>query len=123
MRFTNVPGRIPTANSSRGFRAIEPPSSGKPQINILEWDFNRSGPSLDDFHYFRPHLALLEKQMMDWKPLTVRDLFIPGYKDRFTWYTAYFGLFIGLFALLSLVLSAAQLVVTVKAWKDPIPLA
>jgi hypothetical protein len=116
-RFTNIPGRLSPTAAVRGFRAIEPTSSGKLQINILEWDRR---PSLDDFQYFRPHIALLEKQMMDWKPLTIRDLFIPGYKDRFTWYTAYFGLFIGLFALFSLLLSAAQLAVMVIAWKNPV---
>jgi hypothetical protein len=107
-------------SSNRGYRAIEPRSSITFQINIWEWDPNRNHPSLDDFHYFRPHMALLEKQMMEWKPITVRDLFIPAYKDRFTWYTAYFGLFIGLFALLSIFLSAAQLAVMVKAWKQPV---
>jgi hypothetical protein len=120
VQYTNMPGRIHQPDSKVGYRSIAPAPAGKHMINILQWESTHETPSTDHFEYFRPHLCSVVREMMDWKPITFSDLFIPGYRDRFTWYTAYFGVFVGIFALLSVFLSAAQLGVMVIAWKHPV---
>jgi hypothetical protein len=71
------------------------------EIRILEWydDVRGEGPMLSHFEYYRPHLALLAKQMSKWKPQRRRDLLQPGYTDKFTYYSTMFGIGIGLLGL------------------------
>jgi hypothetical protein len=72
---------------------------------------------LKEFHYYRPRLAYLQEQMKAWRPRKFSELFIPGYYDRLTWFTAIFGLVFGIIATLSLVTSIIQVVFAVLAWK------
>jgi hypothetical protein len=59
----------------------------------------------------------LQEQMRTWRPRRFSELFIPGYYDRLTWFTAIFGLVFGVIATLSLVTSVIQVVFAVMAWK------
>jgi hypothetical protein len=72
---------------------------------------------LKEFHYYRTRLAYLQEQMKAWRPRKFSELFIPGYYDRLTWFTAIFGLVFGIIATLSLVTSIIQVVFAVLAWK------
>jgi hypothetical protein len=85
------------------------------------WEYYDSRASgivhLKDFHYYRPRLAYLQEQMKAWRPRKFSELFIPGYYDRLTWFTAIFGLVFGTIATLSLVTSILQVVFAVLAWK------
>jgi len=127
VKFTNNPYEDAAAADSRPARRRGRwPSTESIQldrrrvINILQWEVYGSIPTVDSFHHFRSHIVLLEKKMMDWHPQTIRDLFSPGYRDRFTFYTAYFGLFIALFAALTLILVTLQLIISSLAWKFPV---
>ena len=51
--------------------------------------------------------------MRAWKPRTIRELFTPGYYDRFTWFTAIFGFAIVVIASLSPIVSVLQLGIVV----------
>jgi hypothetical protein len=92
-------------------------SAGKRTVNIWTWDNQLEKATLEHFRFYTPHLAVLQAQMSDWKPRTFRDLFVPGYKDRFTWFTAFFGLGIGIIGILSLVASIIQIAIAVVALK------
>ena len=74
-------------------------------------------PELQDFSIFRPHLALLQLRMRDWKPRTFSELVKPAYYDRLGWYTAIFGVVFGVLGALSLIVSGVQLGVAVVALK------
>ena len=50
--------------------------------------------SLNRFPYFHRHLHILRNEMNEWKPNRKWDFRIPGYRDRFAWYTTWFGLII-----------------------------
>jgi quinol-cytochrome oxidoreductase complex cytochrome b subunit len=80
-------------------------------------------PSLDDFVLFGGRLETLQRQMRDWRPRRIRDLFTPGYGDRFTWYTQMFFLAIGVIGLFGLILSVVQTVYAIFAYKDSVELA
>jgi len=72
-------------------------------------------PELQDFTVFRPHLALLQQRMRDWKPRTFSELTCPAYYDRFGWYTAIFGVVFGVLGALSLIVSGIQLAYAIVA--------
>ena len=72
---------------------------------------------LREFNYYRARLAYLQEQMRTWRPRRFSELFIPGYYDRLTWFTAIFGLVFGVIATLSLATSVIQVVFAVLAWK------
>ena len=78
------------------------------------------GTQLRDFPGYGPHLAYLQEKMQSWKPKTFSELLIPGYFDRLTWFTAAFGLFLGLIGVMSLLTSIIQLCLMIAAWKQPI---
>ena len=59
-------------------------------MNIVEWDEGRS-PTLTHFPYFKTRLATLLREMNEWRPENVSDLWIPAYSDRFIFYTTIFG--------------------------------
>ena len=92
---------------------------GKPVGEVasrLPYEFQYTqdaGVHLRDYRVFRPHLAYLRERMKAWKPRTFQELFIPGYYDRLTWFTAIFGLVFGIIGTLSLVASVVQIWLTV----------
>jgi hypothetical protein len=51
--------------------------------------------------------------MRVWKPRTVRELFIPGYYDRFAWFVAIFGITFGVIASLGLIANIVQIAIAV----------
>jgi hypothetical protein len=64
------------------------------------------------FHHYRGHFALVDKQMSEWKPRTFRELFIPGYKDRFTWQATWISLGFASLGVLILICSVWQTVMS-----------
>jgi hypothetical protein len=75
---------------------------------------------LGDFPAFRFHLAYIQERMQQWKPRKFSELFIPGYFDRLSWFTAVFGLVFGVIGALSLVTSILQVGLAIAAWKNPV---
>ena len=60
------------------------------------------------FPILGPRLANLKETMRSWRPRRKRDLFKPGYADRFTYYTQLFALFIAIIGALGVILSIVQ---------------
>jgi hypothetical protein len=90
-----------------------------PDVEIPEWDdfaYRTRGPILQDFDYYRPHLASLLDQMREWKPRLKRELLIPGYRDRVTYYSAYFGIVIGILRLIGVISAIIAAVFTILLW-------
>jgi len=91
------------------------------QVIILDWKTSfKEGrsPMLRNFQQYRGHFALLHQQMLNWKPEKRSDLFQPGYKDRFLWYSTIFGGVIALLGLVSIItsiISAATGIVQMNA--------
>ena len=75
--------------------------------DAIEWG---NIPRLEDFVLFRPRLDELQREMNDWRPQNVSDLFRRGYKDPLTWYGFWFATIVGTIGILSLGVSIAQLV-------------
>jgi hypothetical protein len=73
--------------------------------DALEWG---NIPRLEDFHLLRPRLSELQREMNEWRPQTIGDLFKRGYKDPLTWYGFWFAAFVGIIGILSLGVSIAQ---------------
>jgi hypothetical protein len=70
---------------------------------------------LRHFQHYRPHLAFVQQQMAQWKPRNFSELFTATYHDRLTWFTAVFGVAIGILGALSLVTSFVQMIVALVA--------
>jgi len=91
-----------------------PAAEGK--IRIMKWydsAVRGEGPLLSHFKYYRPHLALLMKQMSKWKPQRRGDLLQAGYNDRFMYYSTLFGVGIGILGLAGVI---STIIGTVLAW-------
>jgi hypothetical protein len=69
----------------------------------LVWRFSRN-----DFRYFGGRLRTIHEEMQAWRPQSFRHLFKPAYKDRFSYYTQMFALFIAVIGLVGIVLSIIQ---------------
>jgi hypothetical protein len=69
---------------------------------FLDDRFGGRFPGLRDFEIFGDRIAHILLRMEDWKPRTFRELFIYGYKGRFEWWVAMFGIFVGVVSLLIL---------------------
>jgi hypothetical protein len=69
-------------------------------------------PRLEDFQLMRRRLYELQKQMNDWRPQGVRDLFKKGYKDPLTWYGFIFAISFGLIGILGLAVAIVQTAAT-----------
>jgi hypothetical protein len=85
-------------------------------IRIINWYdpvARGEAPLLSHFEYYRPHLALLMKQMNEWKPQRRGDLLQPGYHDRFTYYSTMFGVWVGVLGLVGVI---STIIGTVVAW-------
>jgi len=76
-------------------------------VYLSTWHGSR--PMYEDFNYYRPHLALLQKEMSEWKPQRLRDLLTPGYKDRFWWYTTWGAITLGT---ISIITSIVQTIIS-----------
>lgn len=109
-------------------RLIENPQQDKTlkdigdAVMIIMWD--RSLMS-SQFLLFREHLNILQKEMSEWRPRTLRDYFNPGYTDRFTWWTSrlgfYFallGVLFGCLAALGVLLSIIQTAYTILSYHN-----
>ena len=55
--------------------------------------------------------------MNEWKPQRFRQLLIPGYKDRFLWWTTVFAIGIGLLGVFGVITSIVQTILTFEAYK------
>lgn len=75
--------------------------------DALEWG---NIPRLEDFILLRPRLFELQKEMNDWRPQRVSELFRRGYKDPLTWYGFWFAFIVGSLGTLSLAVSITQTV-------------
>ena len=64
---------------------------------------------LERFPHFAGRMVHLLESMENWKPKTFRELFIPGYVDRTSWWIAMFGIFFGFMSVLGLVLNGYQI--------------
>jgi len=64
---------------------------------------------LNRFRHFRDQISYLREQMRVWKPRTLREMFVPGYYDRFAWFVAIFGMVFGIIASLGLLGSVVQI--------------
>jgi hypothetical protein len=67
-------------------------------------------PRLEDFVLLRPRLSELQREMNEWRPQRMKDLFRRGYKDPLTWYGFWFAAIIGSIGILSLGISITSLV-------------
>jgi hypothetical protein len=75
---------------------------------------------LKRFRHFRNQLGYLREQMRAWKPRTVREMFVPGYYDRFAWFVAIFGMAFGIIASLGLVAQMVQIALAVVQLQGPV---
>ena len=86
-----------------------PPGDKREKGRVFVWYDERIEkkriPLLADFSRYRGNLATLLHELEEWKPYTFLQLFKRGYKDRFTWYTAIFGIIIALLGITSIVTS------------------
>jgi hypothetical protein len=64
---------------------------------------------LNRFRHFRDWISYLRDQIRVWKPRTWREMFVPGYYDRFAWFVAIFGMVFGFIASLGLLASIVQI--------------
>ena len=67
-------------------------------------------PRLEDFVLLRPRLFELQREMNEWRPQRMKDLFRRGYKDPLTWYGFWFAAIIGSIGILSLGISITSLI-------------
>lgn len=72
----------------------------------------------DAFSILEPRLANIKDSMRRWRPRRKRDLFKPGYSDRFTYYTQLFALFIAIVGTLGVILSIVQTAYAVLVAND-----
>lgn len=82
-----------------------------------------NGIDLGDYEILRPRLAHLKERMKSWRPTSFSELFIPSYYDRFTWFTAIFGVGLGIIGALNLITSIIQIIIAWKSWKEPVSLS
>jgi hypothetical protein len=87
-----------------------PPPIGS--VVITNWDmyFGGQSPMLAHFPHYCGHFALVQKQMLEWKPHKFKDLFEPGYADRFTWYATMLGVVIAVVGIVGIVTSVISAV-------------
>ena len=78
-----------------------------PRLYIQNWG-KEEGPTLADFQHLRPQLAFLKNEMDDWRPHRFADVFIPAYRDRFTWSSTMFAFAIGVLSIISVITSMVQ---------------
>jgi hypothetical protein len=101
---------------------------GPNTVYIFDWEdrslrhygASSTPPTFDDFILFRGRLQKLQCEMHDWRPKRIRDLFRPGYGDRFMWYTQIFALLIATMGTLGLFLSILQTVYSIKSYYENI---
>jgi hypothetical protein len=97
---------------------------GNPGVGPIFLGTYRYGQETSNsFSYFGGRLSNLHDEMEAWRPQTIRQLFKPGYTDRFTYYTQRFALFvagmslvIALFGVFGIGLVAVQTVYAVKTY-------
>jgi hypothetical protein len=63
-------------------------------------------------------LLNIKASMRRWRPRRKRDLFTPGYDDRFTYYTQLFALFIAIIGTIGVILSIVQTAYAVLIARD-----
>ena len=88
-------------------------------VVVTKWEmyFGGQTPMVTHFSCFGGHLALLRHQMTEWKPEHNRDLFQPGYKDRFMWYATLLGgliAILGIIGIITSVISATTSIVAIN---------
>jgi hypothetical protein len=71
----------------------------------FEVDYVPTDEVLEMFPYLAPRLVNLLEKMEHWSPQTFRELTIPGYADRLSWWGALFAFFFGLISIFVLAVS------------------
>jgi hypothetical protein len=102
-------------------------------IQVFSWKANdpslknfgssRTPPSMTDFHIFGGRLQELKRQMDLEQSRRMRDLFKPGYGDRFTWYTQMFALALAIIGIVGLFLAVVQTAYAVQSYRRSTELA
>lgn len=84
------------------------PTDGK--VVIPSWSLFYRGqvPMYTHFNHFRGHFAVLKKQMGEWKPTSVGELFQAGYQDRFSWYVTWITISFGVLGVIAVITSIMQ---------------
>jgi len=79
-------------------------------VVIPSWSlfFQGQVPMYTHFDFYCGHLAVLQKQMADWKPQKITELLQPGYRDRFSWYTTWVSIFFAFWGVLVIATSILQ---------------
>jgi hypothetical protein len=65
-------------------------------------------PMYSHFDYYAGHLAVVKKQMLDWRPRTLREMYKRGYADRFSWYVSWVSLTFAALGIIAVVTSIMQ---------------
>jgi hypothetical protein len=78
---------------------------------------------MTDFRIFGGRLQELKRHMDLQQSRKLRDLFKPGYGDRFTWYTQMFALVIAVIGIIGLCLAIVQTVYTIRSYYESTELA
>jgi hypothetical protein len=73
------------------------------------WSSNDLSLQLSDFPIYGVRIQHVRKRMEDWRPLRLRQAWRRPYKDPLPYYGFWFGVFIGLTAILSVGINIAQL--------------
>jgi hypothetical protein len=79
--------------------------------HVRDYRANWSEHSLQvtDFPIYGSRLQHIHQTMADWRPLRLKDVRFRPYHDPLPYYGFWFALFIGFAAIISLILSSAQL--------------
>jgi hypothetical protein len=106
-------------------RRLDISESGPTIVACVALDDRFGGrfPSLRDFEIFGDRMAHILRRMEDWKPHTFRELFVNGYKGRFEWWVAMFGVFVGVISILVLGMGIWAAVVAQKQYNLALKLA
>jgi hypothetical protein len=111
--------------------SIDRQLSAVKELRVISWKDSslryfgaRSNPpSVDDFILLGGRLEALQRQMRDWRPRRIRQVFNPGYGDRFTWYIQMFALLIAVLGTLGLFFSIVQTAYTIRSYNDTMRVA
>jgi hypothetical protein len=76
-------------------------------IVITKWNmyFGGQSPGLAHFPHYSGHFALLHKQMLEWNPHKWKDLFEPGYRNRFMYWATLLGVLIASVGIAGVIMS------------------